>query len=614
MPTKFRNVRKPQVVSNLLTTMLQEKLQQAIAFHQNGQLPQAQALYEEILTTQPKHFDSLHLLGVIAYQTKQYQRAADLIGKAIELYSKNAAFYCNRGNALKELNQLDAAIASYDRAIALNPNFAEAYSNRGVTLQELKQLNAAVASFDKAIALKPDYAEAYSNRGNALKELKQLDAALASCDKAIALKPGYAEAHSNRGNALKGLGQLEAALASYDKAIALKPDYAEAYSNRGNALQALQQLHAAIASYDKAIALRPDYAEAFSHRGIALQELQQLDAALESYDKAIALKPGYADAHWNKSLALLLFGYFDRGWEEYEWRWKIENSQLNKRNFLKPLWLGSDSLAGKTILLHSEQGFGDTIQFCRYAEKIRDLGAQVILEVKKPILSLLASLEGVSQLVTDGSTLSAFDYQCPLLSLPLAFKSSIDTIPNSSKYLRVESGRIAQWQTKLGEKEKPRIGLVWSGSATHKNDHNRSLLLSHLIQHLPAGFQYVSLQKDIRGVDQQTLQSNPQILDFANDVNDFSDTAALCEAMDLVISVDTSVAHLAGALGKLTWVLLPFTPDWRWLLERTDSPWYPSVRLYRQEKIADWDSVLERVKADLLHSLRQSNSTAFRIA
>src|ERR1035437_6437316 len=317
MPTKFRNVRKLQVVSNLLATMLQETLQQAIAFHQNGQLPQAQALYEEILTTQPKHFDSLHLLGVIAYQTKQYQRAADLIGKAIELYPKNAAFYCNRGNALKELKQLAAAIASYDKAIVLNPDFAEAYSNRGVALQELKQLNAAVASFDKAIALKPNYAEAYSNRGNALKELKQLDVALASCD----------------------------------KAIALKPDYAEAHSNRGNALQELQQLDAAIASYDKAIALRPDYAEAYSHRGIALQELQQLDAALASYDKAIALKPGYADAHWNKSLALLLFGYFDRGWEEYEWRWKIGVSRQRAR-----CHVGESPTEAKRLRLRSKGG------------------------------------------------------------------------------------------------------------------------------------------------------------------------------------------------------------------------------------------------------------------
>src|ERR1035437_3144568 len=351
MPTKFRNVRKLQVVSNLLATMLQEKLQQAIAFHQNGQLPQAQALYEEILTTQPKHFDSLHLLAVIAYQTKQYQRAADLIGKAIELYPKNAAFYCNRGNALKELKQLDAAIASYDKAIVLNPDFAEAYSNRGVALQELEQLNAAVASFDKAIALKPNYAEAYSNRGNALKEPKQLDVALASCDKAIALKPDYAEAHSNRGNALKGLGQLEAALASYDKAVALKPGFAEAYSNRGNVLQELQQLDAAIASYDKAIALRPDYAEAYSHRGIALQELQQLDAALASYDKAIALKPGYADAHWNKSLALLLFGYFDRGWEEYEWRWKIGVSRQRAR-----CHVGESPTEAKRLRLRSKRG------------------------------------------------------------------------------------------------------------------------------------------------------------------------------------------------------------------------------------------------------------------
>ena len=655
-----------------MATKAQAKLNQAFAFHQKGHLPQAKALYEEILVMQPKHFDSLHLLGVIAYQTKNHQRAVDLIGKAIELYPKNAAFYSNRGlalqelkqldaavasydkaialkadyaeaysnrgnvlqelkqldaavasydkaialkadyaeayynrgNALKELKRLDVAVASYDKAIALKADYAEAYSNRGLVLQELKQLDAAVASYDKAIALKADYAEAYSNRGNVLQKLKQLDAAIASYNQAIALKADYAEAYSNRGNALKKLKQLDAAVASYDKAIALKADYAEAYYNRGNALQELKQLDAAVASYDKAIALKADYAEAYSNRGLVLQELKQLDAAVASYDKAIALKPDFAGAYWNKSLALLLFGHFDRGWEFYEFGWGIQYGRGNKQNFVQPLWLGNNPLEGKTILLHSEQGFGDTIQFCRYAKLVADLGAQVILEVEKPLMSLLANLDGVAQLVAKGSNLPAFDYQCPLLSLPLAFKTNIKTIPTSIKYLGGEPSKIAQWQSKLGEKIKPRIGLVWSGGTTHHNDRNRSLLLSYLIQHLPTDFQYVSLQKEIRDVDQPTIQSNPNILNFANELNDFSDTAALCELMDVVISVDTSVAHLAGALGKPTWVLLPFGPDWRWLLDRTDSPWYPSVKLYRQEKIGDWDSVFQRVKADLLLLLR----------
>jgi predicted O-linked N-acetylglucosamine transferase (SPINDLY family) len=277
----------------------------AIALHRQGIVGQAEAIYRQLLDIEPRNAEALHLLGVIAFQTGRHQSSVDMIDLAIEIKPNAASYHCNRGNALKELKQLDAAVASYDKAIALNPDLAEAYYNRGNALKELKQLDAAVASYDKAIALNPDLAEAYYNRGNALKELKQLDAAVASYDKAITQKPGYAEAYSNRGNALKELKQLDAEVASYDKAIALNPDLAEAYYNRGNALQELKQLDAAVVSFDKAIALKPDYAEAYSNRGISLQELNQLDAAVASYDIATALKPDYAEAYFNRGSALL---------------------------------------------------------------------------------------------------------------------------------------------------------------------------------------------------------------------------------------------------------------------------------------------------------------------
>jgi tetratricopeptide (TPR) repeat protein len=601
MRPQFRPIPQQNFGRDLLGPKANAKLQRAIALHQKGQLPQAQALYEKILRLQPKHFDVFHLLGVIAYQTGNPRRAVDLIGNAIALNPSNPAFYSNRGAALHELRELDAAVASYDAAIALKADYAEAYYNRGNALRELKRLDAAIANYDKAIALKPDYVEAHCNRGIALHGLKQFDDAIASYAKALALKPDYADAYYNRGNALHELKQLDAALASYDKAVALKPDLAEAYSNRGILLQELKQLDAAIASYDKAIALQTDFAEAYSHRGNAFTELRQADAALASFDMALALKPDHAEAHWNKSWALLLFGHLDSGWQEYEWRWKNDALESIHRHFPQPLWLGRQPLANKSILLHSEQGFGDTIQFCRYAKLVADLGARVILEVEQPLVRLLANLQGVGRAVTKGDALPAFDYQTPLLSLPLAFRTTLDTIPATTGYLRADRRKTAQWQSRLGEKTKPRIGLVWNGSAGHKNDRNRSILLSHLIQYLPADLQYVSLQKEIRTVDQPTIESNPQLITFANDLIDFSDTAALCKLMDVVISVDTSVAHLAGALGKPTWVLLPFTPDWRWLLDRTDSPWYPSAKLYRQGKIGDWDGVLERLKGDLLH-------------
>ena len=703
LPAKFMS--DLNVATTALAAQTQGKFQQALQLHQSGQLAQAQLLYEEVLQSQPEHFDALHLAGVIASQTKNYQTAAELIGKAIAIYPGNAAFYNNRGNALKELKQLDDALAHYDHAIALKPDYAEAYYNRGNTFKELTQLEAAVANFDQAIALKPDYAEAYCNRGVALLELKQLDDALANYDQAIALKPGYAEAFCNRGYALEKLRKLEDAVTSFDRAIALKPDYAEAYyirgnvlqelkrlddavasfdqvislkpdyaeayynrgnvlqelkllddavasydraialkpdfagayNNRGNALQKLRQLEDAVASYnqaialkpddakaycncgvvlrelgklddavasyDRAIALKPDYPEACNNLGVALENLGKLDDAVASYNRAIALKPDYAEAYWNKSLALLLGEDFNNGWELYEWRWKTATLLSPKRDFPQPLWSGKESLAGKTILLHSEQGLGDTIQFCRYARSVADVCDRVILEVEPPLIGLLQELAGVADVIAKDSALPPFDYHCPLLSLPLAFKTDLHSIPFSEKYLRINAGKLAYWAKKLGERNKPRVGIVWSGNATHKNDYNRSIPLADMIKKLPSPCQYVSLQKEVRDSDQSALMSNPAILHFGNELHDFADTAALSELMDVVISVDTSVAHLSGALGKTTWILLPFSPDWRWLLNRDDSPWYKSVTLYRQPKIGEWESVLANVSADLANRL-----------
>ncbi|PIT71198.1 hypothetical protein B9Z41_17075, partial [Limnohabitans sp. JirII-31] len=285
------------------------------------------------------------------------------------------------------------------------------------------------------------------------------------------------------------------------------------------------------------------------------------------YDKAISLKPDYAGAHWNKSLELLALGQFKEGWKSYEWRWKHEDLGSKLPNFSQPQWLGVESLQGQTILLHSEQGLGDTIQFCRYAKLVKAQGARVVMEIPAALVPLLQGLEGVDELVQSRQALPAFDYHCPLLSLPLAFKTELSTIPSPEPYLRSDKAKVNQWRIKLGPKSKPRVGLVWSGSTQHKKDHNRSLRLDELIHYLPNSFDYVCLQKEIRAVDQETLKQS-RIQYFGDELKDFADTAALCELMDVVISVDTSVAHLSGALGRPTWVLLPYVPDWRWLLDR----------------------------------------------
>lgn len=565
MAKKFQNLRT-KASSNLSATKAQSKLNEAVTLHQHGQLSQAQGLYDEILNTYPKQVDCLHLSGVIAYQTRNHQRALDLISKAIALSPNDASFYSNLGLVLKELNQLDAAISSFDKAIALQPGYAEAYNNRGNVLKELKRLEEAIASYDQAIALKENNADAYNNRGVTLKEMKRWDAAIESFDQAIASRADFAEAYSNRGIALKELNQPGKAVECYDKAIALKPGYAEAHSNRGN----------------------------------ALRELKLLDAALSSYDRAIALKPDYAEAHWNKSLALLLGGELKKGWREYEWRWQYDAFTSPRRNFAQPVWLGKESLFGKSILIHCEQGLGDTIQFCRYAARVAELGARVVMEVPRVLVGLLNGLEGVDEWVVAGDDLPDFDFHCPLLSLPLAFATTLDNIPSAQAYLHAEPEKIRPWKNHLGPETRPRVGLVWSGSPGHKNDHNRSITLEDLLPYLPSGLDYISLQKEVRDTDLASLEKQSLIKHYGDSLTDFTDTAALCALMDIVLCVDTSVAHLAGALGKPTWILLPFRPDWRWLLDRSDCPWYPSARLYRQTAPGDWASVLEQVKEQLL--------------
>jgi tetratricopeptide (TPR) repeat protein len=612
----------------------------ALALHQQGSYPLARQLYQEIIALEPLHFDALHMLGLLEYQSGDFAQTVRVLGLALEIKPLHSSAHFNRGNAFKVLQQFEAAIASYDQVIAVKPDYAGVDYNRAMALSEIHQYEAAVLGFDKAIALKPDSSPAHFNRGYALLVLKQYQRAMQSYDAVIALKPADAVAHSNRGNCLYELHDFEGALLSYDQAIrfhpasheayynrgnaffalgqhqnaahsydnaiAIKADYAKANYSRGNALYELRQYYGAIDSYDCAIGLKADYPEAACNRGNAQRELGQFDAAFASYDAALALRPDFASVHWNKSLLRLLLGDFAAGWQEYEWRWKNLEAGLGGRRFAQPLWLGVEPLKGKRILLHSEQGLGDTIQFCRYAALVKALGAEVILEVPKALRVLLKDLPGLGQLIASGDPVPACDFHCPLLSLPLAFKTVVGSIPAGQPYLLSEPAKVLQWQTRLGARTGPRVGLVWSGNSENKNDANRNVPLWDLLRSLPAGVQYVSLQKEIRESDRPALQCRPDLLQFEAELQDFSDTAALCELMDVIISVDTSVAHLAGALGKTVFVLLPFTPDWRWLMDRSDSPWYESATLYRQEKTHSWDKVLYQLKAGLIERLQKS--------
>ena len=566
-----------------------------------NQLDAAVASYDRAISIKPSFAEAYSNRGLALQELNQLDAAVASYDQAISIKPNYAKAYCNRGSVLQELKQLDAALTSYDRAISIKSDYAEAYSNRGNVLHELKQLDSALASYDRAISINPDYAEAYSNRGNTLKELKQLDAAIASYDWAISIKPDYAEAYCNRGLALQALNQLDAALVSYDRAISIKPDYADAYFNRGTALQELRQLDVAMVSYDRAISIKPDYAEAYANRGVALLELKQLDAAVDNFNRSISIKADYAEAYWNKSLALLLGGHFAKGWELYEWRWKIKS--LNNSY---PRWHGNEDINGKSILIYPEQGLGDFIKFCRYVPMVEALGAKVILKVPDELRIILATLQGGYTILKNAQLLPHIDFQCPIMSLPLAFNTTLSTIPNVNPYLKADLTKVQLWREFLGGKTKLRVGLVWSGGFRPNQpeiwavNRRRNIKLAMFEGFKKLDIEFYSLQK---GQSAETELSDliaaswdgPTIHDFTSRLNDFSDTAALIENLDLVISVDTSTAHLAAALGKTVWILNRFDSCWRWMLDRSDSPWYPTVTLFRQSSAGDWTGVIADV-------------------
>jgi tetratricopeptide (TPR) repeat protein len=614
---------------------------QALALHQSGRLAEAEKIYRRILEATPDHFDSLHLLGVIFHQRGQHAQAVRQIDLALRRSPQNPFALNNRGVALGELKRFDEALASFDRAIAAQPDYADAHSNRGNMLKAVGRFAEALASFDRALALRPDFAEAHSNRGDVLATMKRPGQALDACDRALVLRPDFAEAHCNRGNALQGLQRFEEAVAACDRALTLQPDFAEAHSNRGNALHELGRFDEALAACDRAVVLRPDFAAAHCNRGNALQELARFDDAVAAYDRALVLQPDFADAHYNRGNALgalkrseaalagfaravelrpdfadahfnealcrLVAGDLARGWEKYEWRWQTTQIGDAKRVFDRPLWLDTQDIAGKTILLHAEQGMGDTIQFCRYVPLVAERGARVILEVPAPLHELMRSLGGGARIVTMGEALPDFDVHCPLLSLPLAFRTTLDTIPARTPYLYAAADKARVWRDRFGSHDRPRVGLVWAGNprkelpGAHRIDRRRSMAFDRLAPLFAiTDSEFYSLQKGDAAVAQlRASPSRERVVDWTDDLHDFSDTAALIENLDLVIAVDTSVAHLAGALGKPFWLLNRDDTCWRWLRDRDDSPWYPTARQFRQDDGRDWDNVIARVQAAL---------------
>jgi tetratricopeptide (TPR) repeat protein len=503
-----------------------------------------------------------------------------------------------QGLALHRQGQWVMARTQYERVLALRPEHVQALGMLGVLALQMGRFADAAGWLERASAADPGDAAFHSNRGLALHELGQIDAALTSYDQALALAPSYAECHFNRANTLRSLGRTDEALAGYARAVALTPAFVQAHANRATLLQDLGRLDEALQSADAAIALAPDVADLHSNRANLLQDLGRLDEAIDGFERAIALDPAH-DAQWNRAFALLLAGRLEEGWRAHEWRARNPKVSGTLRRFAQPLWLGQTPLEGKRILLHAEQGLGDTIQFCRYARLVAERGAHVILTVPRPLVGLLRGLHGVAALHADGDPLPYFDVHCPLMSLPLAFGTTLDTAPNPQGYLKPDPALVARWAARLEPRTAPRVGLVWSGNPEQGNDRRRSMPLSLLADSLPPGLDYFSLQKDVRPTDRPVLDADDRIVDLGREISDFADTAALCAHMDVVVSVCTSVAHLSGALGRPTWVLLSSAADWRWFLEREDSPWYASARLFRQGVDGTWEPVLARLADEL---------------
>lgn len=593
-----------------------EKLRSAVALHQRGELQAARRLYEEILSVQPRHADALHLLGVIAAMSGDPRRAVEFIGRALEIEPTSAAALNNRGAARRELGHWAGALEDFDRAITLQQDYAEAHYNRANVRKDMGSRDAALEGYECALRLRPDYPEAWSNRGIVLADLRRWEAAVASYQRATHLRPDFAEAHYNCGIALCELRRWDHALASFDRAILLKENHAGAHASRAVALHALGRLDEALASSDRAIAVDPGHATAHCNRANLLLAMHRVAEALVSYDRAVALDPDAASVRVNRALGRLLDGDYSGGWADYEWRWRDTTSWVieEQRVYPEPRWQGEESLAGKSILLYCEQGYGDTIQFCRYVALLAARGARVILEVPRALFGLLRSLDGLAQLVVHGESLPAFDCYSPLLSLPFALKTTFADVPSAVPYLAPSEDKRRVWRERFGNTsagDRPlRVGLVWSGGLRPQRPElwsvnerrNVALALFESFGRPDLEFHSLQLGDPARGALADVKARGwrgPAIADFTAEIEDFGDTAALIEQLDLVISVDTATAHLAGALGKPVWILNRYDTCWRWMLDREDSPWYPTARLYRQPRPGDWQDVLDRVRADL---------------
>lgn len=535
-----------------------------MACHNAGDLAQAETLYRAVLDLAPDDVSALTFLAVI------------LLGRG----------------------DLVAATACVERALARDPAHVTAWNVKGLVAARSGQSRAALECYDRALHLDPGSFDTAANRAATLLDLRKFGAAVSACKQLLRARPDFASAHCILGNALFEIGRFEDALPCFDAALTYAPRMAEAHNGRANALRRIGRIEDAIAGYSAAIDCNPAFALAYNNRGVARQFLRRYKDAIADYDAAIAISPANADTQWNRALVLLLSGDYENGWPAYEWRWKSAAMRHLARTFAVPQWRGED-IAGKTILIHAEQGLGDTLQFCRYVPLVAARGARVVFQVHVALRNLLAKLEGAAQVLGADDTVPRIDVHCPLLSLPAAFQTTVDTIPAKVPYVKVDPMVPIIWSARLAPRRgRRRVGLVWAGRPEHHNDHNRSLPVAMIAPWLDLGVEVHCLQKEVTPADR--VWAEPRGVIFHGDkLVDMNETAGLVANMDVVISVDTAMAHLAGAMARPTWVLLPYAADFRWLTHPTECPWYPTARLFRQETPGDWQGVAAAVAGEL---------------
>jgi tetratricopeptide (TPR) repeat protein len=583
------------IVDTFRTGDVASALEEALRLHGEGQFEAAIAVYDRILGDDPDNPDVLQLAGLAALACGQPGRAADLLRKSIAIDPTQPTRFVNLGRALTMLGSTHEAIDHFDRAVAAAPDYVAAWTFRGIALAEAGRSSDALLSFDAALALDASNLQALTRKSDLLRKLMRYDEALSCLQQACTIEPDNIELALDLSSALQDCGRNEESLACVEPVLVRQPQLAAALNNRATALVNLRRHAEALAALDLALAHEPDFVFAWVNRGHILAALDRYPDARENFRHVLEIAPDSASARWNAGLLELSLGNLQFGWKAYESRWRLPKFE-SRRHAKIPVWLGESDVRGKRVLLWHEQGLGDTLQFCRYAIMVAALGATVVLEVQPSLKRLLEqSFRRIALVIATGEQAPACDFATPLMSLPLVFGTQGDTIPFLPSYLTADPIRIEAWASRLGpRRRKLRIGVTFSGNAAHKKDPERSVPTSHF-EALRAFAEICIVQNKLRDGAEAMFARLPDVHFFGDDINDFSDTTALIANLDLVISADTSVAHLAGAMGKPAWILLPAVPDWRWQLNRDDSPWYPSARLFRQQRSGNWDQVFERV-------------------